>query len=188
MLEDLAAHVLDIAENSVRAEGTKVTVTVEESLKKDLLLFSVEDNGKGMTPEFVAKVTDPFTTTRKTRRVGMGLPFLKQSAELCGGGLDIQSQVGVGTKTTATFQYSSVDRPSLGDMPTTVMMLMTGSPEIRWIYKHVTDNGEFDLDSEEIIEALGGDREMMRTPDVAQWILGNVKEGLDGIRKGLSVH
>ena len=97
MLEDLSAHVLDIAENSVRAGGTEVKITIDEDIAGNKLLFSVEDNGKGMTEEFVAKVTDPFTTTRTTRRVGMGLPFLKQSAELCGGGLEIKSKVGVGT-------------------------------------------------------------------------------------------
>ena len=181
MLEDLSAHVLDIAENSVRAAARNVTVTVKESEAVNLLLFSVEDDGKGMTKDFIAKVTDPFTTTRTTRKVGMGLPFLKQSAELCGGGLEIKSEVGVGTKTTATFEYSSVDRPPLGDIPTSVMTLIMGSPEIHWVYHHITDGGEFSLDTDEILEALDGDRELMRSADVGLWICGTVREGLDGI-------
>ena len=105
MLEDLSAHVLDISENSTMAGADEVEITIKEDEREDLLLFSVKDNGRGMSPEFVAKVTDPFTTTRTTRRVGMGLPFLRQSAELCGGGLVIDSTVGVGTTITATFQY-----------------------------------------------------------------------------------
>lgn len=181
MLEDLSAHVLDIAENSVRAGSTEVTVTVCEKKKSNLLSFSVQDNGKGMTEEFIAKVTDPFTTTRTTRRVGMGLPFLKQVAELCGGGLEISSKVGVGTKTTATFNYDSIDRPPMGDLPFTVMTLIAGSPEIHWIYRHCTDNGEFVLDTKEVVEALDGDIELLRTVDVGLWLREHVKEGLAGI-------
>jgi len=87
LLEDLSAHMLDIAENSVMAEGTEIRIEVLENREAGMLSFSVEDNGRGMSKEFLSKVTDPFTTTRTTRRVGMGLPFLKQSAELCGGDL-----------------------------------------------------------------------------------------------------
>ncbi len=181
MLEDLSAHVLDIAENSVRAGGTDVVVEITEDKIKDKLIFSVEDNGKGMTEEFVEKVTDPFVTTRTTRRVGMGLPFLKQSAELCGGGLEIKSKVGVGTKTVAIFKYSNVDRPPLGDMPATIMTLIMGSPEIHWIYRHRTNKGEFVLDTNEIIEALDGDTEMLRSADVGLWLRDHIKEGLDEI-------
>ena len=146
MLEDLSAHVLDIAENSVMASGTEVRIEILEERSADRLIFSVEDNGKGMTEDFIAKVTDPFTTTRTTRRVGMGLPFLKQSAELCGGGLDIRSKPGEGTKTTATFRMSSIDKPPLGNVPATMMALVMGSPEIHWIYRHKTDFGEFILE------------------------------------------
>ncbi len=181
MLEDLSAHVLDIAENSVRAGATEITVTLEENKKSDIILFSVQDNGKGMTEEFIAKVTDPFTTTRTTRRVGMGLPFLKQSAELCGGALEIKSTVGKGTKTTASFMYSSVDRPPIGDMPATVMTLIMGSPSIHWIYVHRTDTGEFVLDLDDIVEALEGDRGMLQSAEVGLWLKDHIKEGLDEI-------
>ena len=161
MLEDLSAHVLDIAENSTRAGATEIEITIEESAEKDLLLFAVKDNGRGMSPEFVAKVTDPFTTTRTTRRVGMGLPFLRQSAELCGGALTIDSTVGVGTTVTATFGLSCVDRPPLGDMPSTMMTLVMGAPLVHWKYRHVVNGREFLLDTDEIVEALDGDREML---------------------------
>lgn len=184
MLEDLSAHVLDIAENSVRAGGTEVSVTIVESVAHNILSFAIKDNGKGMTEEFAAKVTDPFTTTRTTRRVGMGLPFLKQISELCGGGLEIRTKVGVGTETKATFCYDSIDRPPMGDMPMTVMTLVAGSPEIHWIYSHTTDSGEFRLDTDEIIEALDGDRELLRTADVGIWLREHVGEGLAEIGAG----
>lgn len=182
MLEDLSAHVLDIAENSVMAEATEVRIEIIEDKSADRLSFSVEDNGRGMTKEFISKVTDPFTTTRTTRRVGMGLPFLKQSAELCGGGLEIVSEPGKGTKTTASFIMSSIDRPPLGDIPASLMALIMGSPEIRWIYRHRTDNGEFVLDTDEIIDALDGEREMLRSPEVGLWLKEHIKENLDEIK------
>ena len=182
MLEDLSAHVLDIAENSVMAEATEVRIGIIEDKSADRLSFSVEDNGRGMTKEFMSKVTDPFTTTRTTRRVGMGLPFLKQSAELCGGGLEIVSEPGKGTKTTASFIMSSIDRPPLGDIPASLMALIMGSPEIRWIYRHRTDNGEFVLDTDEIIDALDGEREMLRSPEVGLWLKEHIKENLDEIK------
>ncbi len=182
MLEDLSAHVLDIAENSVMANGTEIVIEILENKSKDTLVFSIKDNGKGMSEDFILKVTDPFTTTRTTRRVGMGLPFLKQSAELCDGGLDISSTPGKGTKTTATFRMSSIDRPPLGDVPATMMTLLMGSPEIHWIYRHKTDFGEFILDTDEIIEALDGDREMLRSADVGLWLRGHIKDNLDEIK------
>lgn len=188
MLEDLSAHVLDIAENSVMAESTEIMIEVIEGISSDKLIFSVEDNGKGMTEDFISKVTDPFTTTRTTRRVGMGLPFLRQSAELCEGKLEIISEPGKGTKITATFRMSSIDRPPLGDIPATVMTLIMGSPEIHWIYRHKTDSGEFILDTDEIIGALDGDRELLRSAEVGLWLREHIKENLDDIKwKGTSL-
>lgn len=179
MLEDLSAHVLDIAENSVAAGSSWVKIEIRETRTDNKLFFIVEDNGRGMEDEFVLKVTDPFTTTRTTRRVGMGLPFLKQSAELCGGGLEIKSQKGVGTKITAVFEYDSIDRPPLGDIAATLMTLVMGSPEIHWLYSHYTDDGEFQLDTDEIIAALDGDRELLRSPEVGLWLREYVREGLE---------
>lgn len=181
MLEDLSAHVLDIAENSVMAEAAEIKIAVTEDRAENKLIFSVEDDGRGMSEDFVLKVTDPFTTTRTTRRVGMGLPFLKQSAELCGGGLEIDSKKGVGTRITAVFDYDSIDRPPLGDIPATLMTLVMGSPQVHWLYRHITPDGEFVLDTDEIIEALDGDRELLRSYEVGLWLRDHIREGLEEI-------
>lgn len=178
MLEDLSAHVLDISENSVMAGATEIEIGVDEDCVSDRLIFFVEDNGKGMDAEFLRQVADPFVTTRTTRRVGMGIPFLKQSAELTGGGLEIVSEPGKGTKITAQFGYSSVDRPPMGDMAATMMTLIMGAPEIHWKYTHKTPNGVFTLDSDEIIEALDGDWQMLRSPEVGLWLREHISEGL----------
>lgn len=181
MLEDLSAHILDIGENSVRGESSNIILVVEVMKSKNILSLSVSDDGCGMSPDFVIRVTDPFTTTKETRRVGMGLPFLKQSAEQCDGAFSISSEVGKGTVTTASFRLDNIDTPPLGDIAESIMILVTGSPEIHWIYRHVTDNGIFVFDSEEIIEALGGGFELLTTPDVALWIKAYISEGISAI-------
>lgn len=181
MLEDLSQHVLDITENSVAADATSVLIEITESTSDNVLSMIVQDNGKGMSPEFLAKVTDPFTTSRTTRRVGMGLPFLKQSTELCGGRFVIKSEVGVGTRTEAYFQYDCIDRPPIGNMPETVMSVFMGHPEIDWTYKHTINGREFCITTMEIIEVLE-DRELLRTTEVGLWLRDQVAEALDQLR------
>jgi hypothetical protein len=183
MLEDLSQHVLDIAENSIMADATDVLVEIKEDRRGNLVSMAIEDNGRGMSPEFLSRVTDPFTTTRTTRRVGMGLPFLKQSAELCGGEFILRSEQGKGTRTEAAFAYDSIDRPPMGDIPATMMALFMGHPEINWRYVHSVDGGEFSLSTEELVTALE-DRELLRTTEVGLWIRDQIRESLDELRGG----
>lgn len=178
MLEDLSQHVLDIAENSVAADATRVSVEIEENRRSNLLRVVIQDNGKGMSPDFLARVTDPFTTTRTTRRVGMGLPFLKQSTELCGGAFSLQSRLGEGTRTEASFSYDSIDRPPLGDMPATVMALFMGHPEIDWTYTHTVAGEHFSITTQELVEVLE-DRELLRSTEVGLWIKEQLAEAID---------
>ena len=185
MLEDLSQHVLDISENSVAADATEVSVEISEDVPGNILSMVIEDNGRGMPPEFLERATDPFTTTRTTRRVGMGLPFLKQSAELCGGKFVIESEIGKGTRTEAAFAYDCVDRPPLGDMPATIMALFMGHPEINWTYVHKVNGNEFSLSTKELIEALE-DRELLRTAEVGLWIRGQISESLDELHSAAS--
>ncbi|MDR1943702.1 MAG: ATP-binding protein [Synergistaceae bacterium] len=182
MLEDLSQHVLDIAENSVAANATAVTVEIVEDVSGNAISMTIEDNGRGMPHEVLEKVTDPFTTTRTTRRVGMGLPFLKQSAELCGGSFRIDSTPGEGARTEASFLYDNIDRPPLGDMPATVMTMFMGHPEIDWTYKHVYNGKEFSITTEELVGVLE-DRELLRTTEVGLWIRDQVTEALSELRK-----
>ena len=101
-MKDLSLHLLDVAKNSVAAGARHVSIALEEDAAGWLTL-TISDDGRGMSPEFLAQVTDPFTTTRTTRKVGLGLPLLRLTAEQTGGSLDIQSTVGVGTALTARF-------------------------------------------------------------------------------------
>ena len=112
--------VLDIAENSTRARASLVQISITIDTEEDLMTLIIEDDGCGMTPEQVARVTDPFFTTRTTRKVGLGVPFLREAAEAAEGTFTIESEPGVGTKDTATFRYSSIDRMPLGDISATI--------------------------------------------------------------------
>ena len=105
-MNDLAMHILDIIQNSLSAGAILVKLTVEEDGPSDRLEIIIEDNGCGMNKEQVERLTDPFFTSRTTRKVGMGIPLLKQSAEQSGGGIEIKSEVGVGTYVRVWFQMS----------------------------------------------------------------------------------
>ncbi|MDR1515700.1 MAG: ATP-binding protein [Synergistaceae bacterium] len=182
MLEDLSQHVLDIAENSAAAGASSVLIEISEDVPGNVLSMIVQDDGKGMSQDFLERVTDPFTTTRTTRRVGMGIPFLKQSSELCGGRFLVASELGAGTRIEAVFNYDSIDRPPLGDMPATVMTIFMGYPEINWTYRHVYNGTDFSLSTAELVEVLE-DRELLRSAEVGLWIRGQMTEALFELRK-----
>jgi anti-sigma regulatory factor (Ser/Thr protein kinase) len=146
-MEDLALHILDIVQNSLEAGADSIEIEVTEKLRENLLIIGVRDNGRGMDPETVAKVIDPFFTTRTTRRVGMGLPLLAAAAKATGGALTIDSKPGQGTFIKATFQHRHLDRAPLGDIETTLMVLLAGQPERNICFRHRMDDLEFVLDS-----------------------------------------
>ena len=167
-MRELSLNVMDIAQNSVKAEADLITITVKESDKEDFLHISIADNGRGMTEEQVKQVIDPFFTTRTTRKVGLGVPLFKLAAEQTGGNLTINSTLGVGTTTSAHFVKSSVDMTPLGDINSTVKILIQCNPDIDFVFVHSTDISEFTLDTRELREILAG--VPLDTPDVLEWI------------------
>ncbi|NLH94587.1 MAG: ATP-binding protein [Synergistaceae bacterium] len=183
MLEDLSQHVLDIAENSLNAGADRIEITILQDSRANRLVLEVADNGHGMDAETAVKVLDPFYTTRTTRRVGLGLPFLKQSAELCGGSLSLQSVPGKGTRLRADFALDCIDRPPLGNIPSTIVTLLAGAPGVRWIYRHVCDGRIFEFDSKEILEILG-DSKLFQSAEVALWLRDYLRENIETAEKG----
>jgi len=178
-MKELSLHILDIAKNSVKAKASLIEVIINEDEEKNLLSIGINDNGCGMTEEFLKTVRDPFSTTRTTRKVGMGIPLFEAASQQCGGKLDITSEVGVGTKVCATFELNHIDRAPLGDMPGTMKTLIWGSPEIDFLYRHTKNGQEFTLDTREIKQVLGG--VPLDNPDVLAWIDEYIIEGLNGI-------
>ena len=155
-MRELALHLLDIVENSVSAKADTIQIWVEEDHAADRLRMMVQDNGRGMDAEMVARVTDPFVTTRTTRKVGLGIPLFKAAAEACNGSLTIQSELGKGTCVAVEFQLSHIDRMPLGNIASTFLTLVVGSPEVQWILDYTVDGEKFEFDSQPIQEALDG--------------------------------
>ena len=134
-MEDLSLHILDIVENSIAAGAKNIRIKIIEEKKKDFLAVEIIDDGKGMDDKTLKKVLDPFYTTRNTRKVGLGLPLLAQSAEESGGNIKIESKPGKKTTVKTTFSYSHIDRKPLGDVSETLKVLIAGNPDINFIFE-----------------------------------------------------
>ncbi len=185
MMPEISLNVLDVAENSTRAGASLVTITVEADTAADTLTIVIDDDGCGMTPEQVAQVTDPFFTTRKTRRVGLGVPFFKLAAELSGGSFSIESTVGKGTRVTAVFGLSNVDRMPLGDMTSTMHSLITMHEDTDFVYIYTYDEDSFTLSTREMREILGD--VSFREPEISQYIREYLKENGADVTRGRSI-
>lgn len=178
---------LDIAENSVTAGANQIEITVEEDLTRDWLTLTVSDDGKGMDEQLMARVRNPFITSRTTRKVGLGIPLLQAAAESCGGKLQISSVPGQGTRLTAEFQRSHIDRMPLGDLTGTMLTLLIGWPQIHWrlVYRVRTqpesDETEFVLDDEPIKCELEGIS--LTEPAILGFIRELLSEGISRVQK-----
>lgn len=176
-MDELSLYVLDITMNSVRAGATEITI--ELRCEGEWLDFTVTDNGCGMKEEQVKKLTDPFFTTRKTRKVGLGIPFLTMLAQMTGGDVKITSKhesehADHGTTTSARFGRNHIDFIPIGDMVETVKTLIQGSPDVNFVFRHVTDGGEVYLSCAELREVLGD--VPLNEPEVLMWIDGYLRE------------
>ena len=177
-MDELSLYVLDITMNSVRAGATEIRILLEED--GEWLLFRVEDNGCGMTEEQLARLTDPFFTTRKTRKVGLGIPFLKMLAEMTGGYVKVTSvhesvSEKHGTTTEAKFGKNHIDFIPLGDMVETVKTLIQGAPDINFTFEHILEGGRVELSCAAIREVLGDDVSLSE-PEVLEWIREYLEE------------
>ena len=184
-MRELALHILDIAENSISAGASRIRILVDENLDDDLLQIVIEDNGKGMDAATLAKITDPFVTSRTTRKVGLGLPFFKAAAEACEGSLKIQSEPGVGTTVTVFFKHSHIDRMPLGDLCGTLLTLIIGTPDIHWIFEYRMNNETYQFDDEPIKETLAG--VSLSEPAVMKFIREMIQEGIADTRQRASL-
>lgn len=147
MMTELSLNILDITNNSIAADASLVTIRVTVHTAMDFLTIQIKDNGKGMTKAQLAHVVDPFYTTRTTRKVGLGVPFLKSQAEATGGTFHIDSTVGQGTTVDASFVLSHIDRTPLGDITTSIHSLITCNPTIDFDYIYSFDDRSFELDT-----------------------------------------
>ena len=180
-MKEIALHVLDLAENSVSAGAHAITISVCEDLDADRFTALIEDDGRGMDEETVRKVSDPFFTSRTTRKVGLGIPLLKEAAEACNGRMEIRSKPGAGTEVEVTFQHSHIDRMPLGNLSTVFLELTVAHPEIHWVFHYTARTHgcqeTFEFNDEPVKEVLA--EVPLTHPDVIAYLRETLERGLD---------
>ena len=180
-MKELSLNILDIVQNSVKAEAKLIEVEINESEKNNLLTIKIKDNGFGIEKDMIEKIQDPFTTSRTTRKVGLGISFFKMAAEQSFGNLVIESEVKVGTVLTATFQLDNIDRAPLGDIEGTISMLILVNPEIDFIFRYIKDES-YTLDTREIRNVIGAIP--ITDLSIIKWIEDDIKENLKLLNGG----
>ena len=179
-MKEISLHILDIAENSVNAGASKISIEINENLNKDELLIIISDNGKGMDTQTIAQIHDPFVTSRTTRNVGLGIPFLKAAAESCNGFFKIESEPTRGTTLTAKFQESHIDRMPMGDIASTILNVMIGYAKINWIFKYQRNGLSFELDDKAIKDTLGD--VPLSEPAVINYLRNLINDGIASVQ------
>jgi hypothetical protein len=175
-MQDLSLHILDVAENGITAGATLIRIMVEEDPAADSLTITIEDNGRGMAPELLAKVLDPFVTTRTTRKVGLGLSLFQQSARMAGGDLSIYSAPGAGTKVSVSMKHGHIDRRPMGNMAETLITLIEGNPNVDFVYIHRKAGKKFRFDTRELRVEL--EELPVNQPEVVALIQRSIAAGL----------
>lgn len=179
-MKDLSLHILDIVQNSIRAKAALIGIEITEQPKENLLIITITDDGTGMSPEQLQRAIDPFYTSRTTRKVGLGLSLFKQNAEMTGGNFQIESELGKGTKVTAIFGMNHLDRPVMGDLVGTLILLISSDEAIDYVFKHQTPSGEFELDTREVRQTL--ENVPLTHPDVRLFLKEMLHENLEQIQ------
>lgn len=183
-MQELSLYILDITENGIRAGADTIEIGIEETGPR--MTVRIRDNGKGMDEETVRRLTDPFYTTRTTRKVGMGVPLFQMAAAMTGGSLDVRSvpapEENHGTTVTAEFHTDHIDCVPLGDMVSTLVTLIQGSPDITFIYHHGKDGRSVDLNLGEVREQLGPEVPV-NEPAVLAWIKEYLEEQYQALKE-----
>ncbi len=179
-MRSISDHITDLAQNSIRAGATLIEIIISENKKNDLYCVTIKDNGAGMEMEIVNKAADPFYTTRKSRKTGLGLALAKQAAEQTGGFFDLQSQPGRGTTLQFSFVSGHFDRPPLGDIAETLLLLAIGNKKIIFRYSHFTESGSFNLDTPDLENLLSG--VPLSTPEIRTAVRELIDNNLKDIK------
>lgn len=176
-MPDIAMHLLDIVYNSIRANASLIRIFIYNSIKDDIIICRVEDNGKGMDEETVEKVQSPFFTTRTTRDVGLGIPLFKEGAIQSEGTFSLSSKLNVGTTIEATYKKSHLDTPAMGDIAETLVTLLQANENIEYEVEYKWDDDSFILNTVQIKELLEG--VPINSPEIILWLKEYIKEGIN---------
>jgi histidine kinase/DNA gyrase B/HSP90-like ATPase len=179
-VKELSLHILDVAENGINAGADRVGITVEEARKKNRLQIIISDNGHGIPQGLLKNITDPFYTTRTTRRVGLGLSLFEAAARQCNGSMRVESIEGRGAKIFVEFGYDHIDRAPLGDMAGTLLSLIMGYPDVDFDYLHTVNRHRFEMKTTEIKNLFDG--RSVSDPVVFRKIQQVLQEGLTRLK------
>ena len=183
MMRELADNILDIAQNSISAGASLVEIDISVSRERDTVAFVFKDDGCGMSEEMVKTVAEPFTTTRKTRKVGLGLPLLNQTAVMTGGSFSIESRLGKGTTVSVSFGLSNIDRPPMGDVAGALFTLVLLNPQIDFLFVYDYDGQRFTFDTREVKEAVAPIP--LDHPEISAWIKDCLYQEITQLHGGL---
>ena len=184
-MTEISLNVLDIAQNCISANATLVEIELSVDTAIDALEIVISDNGHGMTPEQLKRVEDPFYTSRTTRKVGLGVPLFKMSAQMTGGSFSIDSESNKGTRVRASFGISHIDRMPLGDINSTIHALVTLNPDIDFVYCYKVNGKEFTLDTRKFREILQG--VPLNSAEVSSYIREFLEQNKQEVDKGLEI-
>ena len=168
MIDELCSHILDVAVNSITAGSRNIGVTINEDHERSLLTIIISDDGKGMDAGMIEKVQDPFFSTKEGRKVGLGIPLLKETAEETGGTFHMESAPGKGVKIKATFDLNHPDLPVLGNLKDTIFVLVVSNPDVDFIFRYVSEKNKFYFNTKEVKREL--QNIPINHPDVVNWL------------------
>lgn len=178
-MKEISEHILDIANNSILADATLITIRIIEEPEKDLYTLEIEDNGCGIPKDKIEQVCDPFYSSRETRKIGMGIPLLKMNAERTGGSFSLTSEEGKGTLVKAVFKHKSVDRPAIGDISGILTIVASTDPKIDLVYIHSNQSNDYIFDTREIKTELGDI--LLSNPKIMRFLEDMISENLESI-------
>lgn len=182
-MNELSLHILDIVQNSIKANATLVEIIIDENTSNNTFTIIIKDDGLGMNEQTLSSVSDPFFTTRTTRKVGLGVSLFKMACELTEGSFIIESKEYVGTTITAVFTNDHIDRAPLGDIEETLTILILNDKNIDIYYKHIYQSKEYVFDTREIKQVLEGIP--LDNYEIIMWIKNNIKEGIYTLKEEL---
>jgi hypothetical protein len=180
-MKELALHILDIVENSIKADADNISIEIIEDIEKNIFSIKIKDDGTGIKKEILDNITDPFVTTRKTRPVGLGLSFFKEAAKRCNGSFEISSDNN-GTIIEAVFEHDHIDRAPLGDISQTVISMLLWENEFEIKYKHIFNDEAFIFDTKEIKNEL--DDTKIHNNKIINWLKEYIDENISNLRGG----
>lgn len=180
-MRELSLHIMDIIENGINAGADLIELSILEDRRRNRLEIKIRDNGRGIPGDLLDKVTDPFFTTRTTRRVGLGLSLFREASRRCEGEFNIRPGKERGTEVSASFRMDHIDLAPMGNLAGAVTTLIMGNPDVDFLYSHSAEEDGFVLDTRDVRKELGG--VPLNHPEVLNSIDAAVRQGLAALKE-----